>query len=380
MTAQTLDLATVPLSGQVLIEASAGTGKTYTISSLVLRRIIALENPLDIKQILVVTFTKAATSELRARIRSRLKQAERVLAGEDCDDAILLELLAPVMVDAELLKTAQKRLKTAVLQMDEACIFTIHSFCQQILQQHAFESGSYFDLQLETDEAELQQQIAVEVWRQNFYGAPEPLVVWGAQTYGSPQGLLAKLQPLLKREADVYRLQVLEPQQLSDYKQLLSREYLALQRQWQSRKAEIQELLETSDKLKRTSYKLASIGEKLAVFDGYFADEAQMLSLPAGFDYLCQHKISKAKNKNGELLDPFFSACEALEQQLKQFQQQMLVSLLQQFKSRQKDKKTTVATIGFRRFVKELAACSVATSGRYTRRQDSPAISAGDDR
>ncbi|MCL1980795.1 MAG: UvrD-helicase domain-containing protein, partial [Proteobacteria bacterium] len=73
MTMQPLDLLSLRLSGWRLLEASAGTGKTYTLTLLFLR--LLLERELAIDQILVVTFTRAATGELRDRIRQRLRQA-----------------------------------------------------------------------------------------------------------------------------------------------------------------------------------------------------------------------------------------------------------------------------------------------------------------
>ncbi len=133
----------IPLRGRHLIEASAGTGKTFTITTLLLRLII--ERDLDIDRILVVTFTKAATAELRARVRKRLREALESLDG-DSHDEVLTELLA--RVDAQ---TARARITRALSMFDLASIFTIHGFCQRVLSEHAFESGQRFGLELLSD-------------------------------------------------------------------------------------------------------------------------------------------------------------------------------------------------------------------------------------
>ena len=97
-----LDSLRLPLHGQRLIEASAGTGKTYTICSLLLRLLLGHADgrtgvmPRTIEQILIVTFTRAATDELRGRMRSRLRTALRVFNGDEepRDDRLLEQMLA----------------------------------------------------------------------------------------------------------------------------------------------------------------------------------------------------------------------------------------------------------------------------------------------
>ena len=86
MTCEILDPRTAPLDGATLVEASAGTGKTYVLTSLFLR--LLLEKRLPVDQILVVTFTEAATEELRGRIRKRLAEATRVQKRRETDDQI----------------------------------------------------------------------------------------------------------------------------------------------------------------------------------------------------------------------------------------------------------------------------------------------------
>ncbi|MGA1295716.1 MAG: UvrD-helicase domain-containing protein, partial [Burkholderiaceae bacterium] len=139
-------LADDPLQGISLIEASAGTGKTYTICSLYLRLVI--EQDYDVQQILVVTFTKAATAELRERIRARLVSTYiQAKASEPLD------------------KPKLQRLERALQCMDEAAIFTIHGFCQRALADRPFEAGQAFDLELVGSDDELIEQLTQDYWR-----------------------------------------------------------------------------------------------------------------------------------------------------------------------------------------------------------------------
>jgi exodeoxyribonuclease V beta subunit len=115
---------------RLVIEASAGTGKTFTLAALVARYVAEADVAVD--QILVVTFTRAAAAELRERIRRRLVQAAAHLADPDPSetDPLLVHLAAG---DAERRDRRRRRLDQAVIDYDTATITTIHGFCQQVL-------------------------------------------------------------------------------------------------------------------------------------------------------------------------------------------------------------------------------------------------------
>ncbi len=201
---QTLDVMTLPLHGERLIEASAGTGKTYTIAGLYIRLLLGHGNdgschqqPLSVDQILVVTFTEAATAELRDRIRSRIVLARHAFLAGSSDDPLMKQLL----VDLPDHPGCASLLLQALRQMDEAAIFTIHGFCQRMLTQHAFESGSYFETEFITDESALRQQVVEDYWRDNFYATSEPidytLATIVRSYWPSPEKLLAQISNLL---------------------------------------------------------------------------------------------------------------------------------------------------------------------------------------
>ena len=163
------DIVTASLEpGVTLIEASAGTGKTYSITGLILRLI--LEERCLIRDILAVTFTEAATQELRDRIRHRLQVAVDHLHCGTSDDPIIQAFLT--MGD---LSRGIRDLDMALQSFDEAQTFTIHGFCQRMLNDYAFESGTRFDTTLVTDPKPLFEEIARDFWRGRFYRA-KPLL------------------------------------------------------------------------------------------------------------------------------------------------------------------------------------------------------------
>jgi exodeoxyribonuclease V beta subunit len=194
---QTLDLLNLPLAGSALIEASAGTGKTYTIAALYLRLVLGHPHaqPLLPPQILVVTFTEAATSELKGRIRSRLADAARFFQAPYPEADSFLQQLAAEFPPEQWPSCAQQ-LALAAQWMDDAAISTIHGWCNRMLTEHAFDSGAAFDLQLNTDLSALLLQVVEDYWRCFIY--PLPLAEYRLlqQKVAEPAALLQKLKPL----------------------------------------------------------------------------------------------------------------------------------------------------------------------------------------
>lgn len=157
------DITSAPLKGETVIEASAGTGKTYAIAGLFLRLIV--EGNLKVNQILVVTFTVAATDELRDRIRRRLREGLNALIdGYQGSDAVLAWLAGKYKNNI----TIRNRLKEAIICFDEAAIFTIHGFCQKLLSENAFESSTLFDTELLLDDSDILIEVCRDYYRRHF--------------------------------------------------------------------------------------------------------------------------------------------------------------------------------------------------------------------
>ena len=177
------------LKGVNLIEASAGTGKTYAIAMLVLRFVV--EQGMTIDKVLVVTFTKAATEELKGRVRGRLAEAKRALDGHTAGiDSNVIDWLANLVLEPELIK---QRLAEALLDIDQVGIFTIHGFCQRVLREHALESGQLFDAELTNDLAVIKQACADDFWRRQIYNRSAWEAAVLTADYKTPDKLLASV-------------------------------------------------------------------------------------------------------------------------------------------------------------------------------------------
>ena len=176
-----LNPLTMPLNGLHVIEASAGTGKTWTLAALYVRLVLghgrngtsnaaALYPP----QILVMTFTDAATSELRGRVRERLAQAacyfKDIEAGASDADDFLRNLRAEFA--PEQWPECAHRLDMSAQWMDDAAIFTIHGWSSRMLKTHAFDSASLFQQSRVEDSEKLRLSAVQDYWRKWFYAIP----------------------------------------------------------------------------------------------------------------------------------------------------------------------------------------------------------------
>ena len=211
MTIATLQPLTLPLDRIRLIEASAGTGKTWTIAALYLRLVLGhgmpQRKPLLPPEILVLTFTRAATAELRERIRTRLAEAARAFreTAPDVDD-FLASLIADYP-DPAARAQAARRLESAGQWMDEAAIHTIHGWCQRMLQQHAFDSGHPFAQDTQADESLLQAEAIRDYWRAQFFPLDRHAAARIRALWKTPRDLHRSLRPLLSQPEELLRLQ-----------------------------------------------------------------------------------------------------------------------------------------------------------------------------
>lgn len=171
-----MDLFNVPLSGISLVEASAGTGKTYNIASLYVRAI--LELGLEPSQILVMTFTEAATAELKSRLRDRIKDSLSVIKG----DVEPKDEFFESMINAGY-KNPQIKLKNALDTFDEASVFTIHGFCNRLLTEYSVHFDVPANVELLTNPDELLQDCVDDYWLEFNRKAKKDSVQWLALNY-----------------------------------------------------------------------------------------------------------------------------------------------------------------------------------------------------
>lgn len=282
---QNLDPITLPLNKSVLIEASAGTGKTFTIANIYLRLLLGIGcKPLTVEQILVVTFTKAATEELKNRIRKNIQQCADFLQdkrngldtqSESRSYAKNLDFLEQLYPQVSNLQEALLRLNIAECDIDTASVFTIHGFCQKMLVQFAFESGVRFDLDLQPNQRDLLKKLSEDVWRELFY--PKNLVESRliAEKLSTPEALLARCFPYL--EKDLPSLD--DPFIHTDISAFLAKiaDFITgIKRYWLNNKQEMVGLIQESiqkEQLNGVSYKQESLEKWQFALDKWANDE-----------------------------------------------------------------------------------------------------------
>jgi len=186
---ESLDIKTLPLDKKILIEASAGTGKTYTIGLIVLR--LLLEELFPIEKIILVTFTKAATAELKKETSEKIIKAYDIWknGSEQRDD------LTAIIENAKKEKTQIKEanLLDAIARIDELPVFTIHGFCERLLNEFSFEIGIYEEREIITDQSHIKDRIVADFWRREIKNIDKAIDI-------SPEELSQSIENLLNHQ------------------------------------------------------------------------------------------------------------------------------------------------------------------------------------
>lgn len=361
-----------PLRNSHLIEASAGTGKTYTIAALYLRLVLGhdaddaqqdhagarMKTPRDI---LVVTFTDAATQELRDRIRARLTEAAAVFRQErPCDDDFLQELRADY--PQESWPEQARILDLAAQQMDEAAVSTIHGWCNRMLSEHAFASGSLFSQTLNTDTQALWLQAAQDYWRRYIaslathdYAHYEVFT----DTFSSPEAIVQGCRNVPEAVPNDDDLAAVDA--YVQALQALRAEWLTPER-WQRAYTDFSEcfvkalpdLKVDGRKLRRNHLEnwmqqfddwlqALQTSPALAPLTPAFKEAAQRRLTPEGLAEACKFELSEAQLALPRLLAQLFAAVAALPQPQQALLQHAGAWLKQRFRALQEQR----AEIGF---------------------------------
>jgi len=297
--AESLNPLTLPLHGECLIEASAGTGKTFTIGLLYLRLLLGLggnnaySRPLSVEEILVVTFTEAATAELRGRIRDNIHELRLACIRGASSNPVLTALLQeiPQLTEAASLLLAAER------QMDEAAIFTIHGFCQRMLNLNAFESGMLFEQQLIEDEHPLLRQATADFWRRHCYPLTLDIARVIVAEWSGPEQLLATLRPWLQGESPVLHQPPDEQETLATRHTRNMARIAEIKAQWGALSGEIVALIEQSGVDKR-SYSSKHLPDWVSKISQWAQSESSDYQVPAELARFGQ-QVLEEKTKKG---------------------------------------------------------------------------------
>jgi exodeoxyribonuclease V beta subunit len=316
---QNFDLLRSPIEGTNLIEASAGTGKTYTLACLFLR--LVLEKRLTVNDILVVTYTVAATEELRDRIRRKIREALEAFSRGDSKDSFLKGLVQKTG-NAE---DAINLLRSALRGFDEASIFTIHGFCQRTLHESAFESGSLFDTELEPEqETGLLEEIVQDFWRRHFYQAPVEFVSYALGKKFGPEYFLELLQKGISH-LDIKIIPEVKPARGIDPR-LFYQAYEKLKKSWPDSREKVEEKLGEPGLYSEYA---KGLREYMGIMDSYAAGALSAFPLPKKFEKFTAAELGR-KTKKGERTPghPFFTLCDEVQKEAGTLQEEMDRQLL----------------------------------------------------
>ncbi|HFZ1373732.1 TPA: exodeoxyribonuclease V subunit beta [Klebsiella pneumoniae] len=313
-TAESLDPLRLPLIGERLIEASAGTGKTFTIAALYLRLLLGLggeaayPRAISVEELLVVTFTEAATEELRGRIRSNIHELRIACLRGESDNPLYSALLAEIADKDD----AAKTLLLAERQMDEAAVFTIHSFCQRMLSLNAFESGMLFEQQLIEDESRLRYQACADFWRRHCYPLTRDIAAVIHDVWKGPRDLLKSLDRWLQGEAPQLKSPPAPNETLAERHQQIIARIDSLKQQWREQVGEIEGVLENSG-LDRRKFNRGNQGKWMEKVNAWAQEETLSYQLPDALEKFAQSFLLERTKAGGEPpVHPLFSAVESL--------------------------------------------------------------------
>jgi exodeoxyribonuclease V beta subunit len=282
-----------------LVEASAGTGKTYSICALVLRLLVEENVPLE--SILVVTFTEAATADLRDRVRRVIVDALGLLL-KDARSAALEDKTLRAIVErwpaaGIAAGTAIDRLRRALFEFDRASIHTIHGFCHRVLRECAFENGAPFSRELVTDPTPLLDEIAADYWVRETHALPTRLL----RSLVSKGASLTRLRKLLRLVRAHARLRILpeaaERPALPDRAEVIEAR-AAFGALWRESGAAAMAMLREHKGLNRRSYALPTLDNLEAELVEYAARDADDGdTLPKAFQLLTSESLETKRNK-----------------------------------------------------------------------------------
>ncbi|MBQ4924642.1 exodeoxyribonuclease V subunit beta [Citrobacter werkmanii] len=363
--AESLDPLRLPLTGERLIEASAGTGKTFTIAALYLRLLLGLggsaafPRPLTVEELLVVTFTEAATEELRGRIRSNIHELRIACLRETTDNPLYARLLDEIADK----KQAAQWLLLAERQMDEAAVFTIHGFCQRMLTLNAFESGMLFEQQLIEDESLLRYQACADFWRRHCYPLSRDIAQVIFETWKGPQALLRDIDRYLQGEAPVIKAPPSDDKTLaSRHEQILAR-INRIKQQWRGSVDELDGLLEASG-IDRRKFNRGNQSKWIEKISAWAQEETQSYQLPDALEKFSQRFLQERTKAGGVTPQhPLFVAIDELLSEPLTLRDLVITRALAEIRTAVAEEKRRRGELGFDDMLSRLDAALRSDSG-----------------
>ncbi len=268
----------------------------------------AYPRAISVEELLVVTFTEAATEELRGRIRSNIHELRIACLRGESDNPLYSALLAEIADKDD----AAKTLLLAERQMDEAAVFTIHGFCQRMLSLNAFESGMLFEQQLIEDESRLRYQACADFWRRHCYPLTRDIAAVIHDVWKGPRDLLKSLDRWLQGEAPQLKSPPAPNETLAERHQQIIARIDSLKQQWREQVGEIEGVLENSG-LDRRKFNRGNQGKWMEKVNAWAQEETLSYQLPDALEKFAQSFLLERTKAGGEPpVHPLFSAVESL--------------------------------------------------------------------
>lgn len=343
-----LDPLTLPLYGERLIEASAGTGKTFTLALLYLRLLLGLGHEaafarrMTVEEILVVTFTEAATEELRGRIRSNIHELRLACIRGSSHNPMLTALMAEIGDLAE----AASTLLSAERQMDEAAIYTIHGFCQRMLMHNAFESGILFEQTLIQDEMPLRRQASADFWRRYCYPLPLDIARVVSEEWSGPEALLADLSSYLHGEAPQLRFPPDQHETLESRHHRIVASLNNVKQQWLSAAGDIEMIIAQSGVDKR-SYSTRFLPNWLVAVAAWASQPTESYALPKELERFRQSVLLDKTKKGEPPKHAIFDAIDRLYEESLTIRDLVIARALTEIRQSIAEEKRQHAELGF---------------------------------
>ncbi|MCK5541128.1 MAG: exodeoxyribonuclease V subunit beta [Desulfobacterales bacterium] len=353
----------IELKNTILIEASAGTGKTYTITTIYTRLVLEGYRP---NSILVVTFTEAAAAELKLRIRKRLLQALSILVELNFDTDSTLESdheFSQYLKSGTEKKVRNKKryLKNALNLFDETSILTIHSFCLKMLKENAFESRALFDVELSPDSSLIEKEICYDFFAEKINNLDSLFLKYLKKKNFVPGKLIRKFSKLLSRPDIELIPKTMEFSDVFDeYREIVKEIEVYIDH----KSYEIKEFIQNDSGINKQSYKknlvenwLEQISEQLSV-----TGENTVFEMNEKGDSLYKFTLTRLEEKLKPGFDlpeyEFFSLCQKLFELNKVFENNILsleISYFKYLKTKLLKNKERLGEVFFNDLINDLA-------------------------
>ncbi|QCI23418.1 UvrD-helicase domain-containing protein [Buchnera aphidicola] len=288
----TLDIIDLPLSGKMLIEASAGTGKTFSLIIIYLRLILGIgkidkiQRPFLVQEILVVTFTEHSKEELKKRIKKYINYFKEVCINKKSNDTTLQYLFNKIKnVDK-----AINLLIQAEQSISELAIYTIHGFCYQTLTVNTFSSNIYFQKKIITNKYNLYLKSSNIFWNQYFYNLSDNISNIIIKYFQSPGSILNNILPILSYDDNIKKISKRKKLNIILLYNKLIKKIKNIKSQWLNYHKEIVVLINQSNVNKR-SYTKSNLSRWINIITMWSSKSTKDFDVPKELKYFQQNYL-----------------------------------------------------------------------------------------